>query len=428
MYPPPGVTTNSFASFLLSLLLLPPATFLPYFLSSLLAHPSLSLNQPRGLSGDVAWTESRHWLSHRKNRWSRQDRTGTQSDEAEWHSYTRGVPSSRRTHAPRRRGNRTVETHKNTHDHSDPWYSSYSESYTTETSATGHPPNSIDDLILSSFPSSSPPSNSRSQRSWTSKPKTKNHRLGFTWPSKKISSVKGDIILGGLHMVHERQDDLVCGPIMPQGGVQALEAMLYTIDFINDQEDFIPGVTIGAKILDDCDKDTYGLEQAVDFIKGLSGNQRKKSAAGPGNQTHDPTRKPNSRPGSQTDDLEAELMTRKPNSRPGNRTHDPEAELTTRKPNSRPGSRTHDSETELTTRKPNSRPGSRTHDSETELTTRKPNSRLGNRTHDPEAELTTRKPNSRPGNRTPYHLFMSSKCDIKFKNDTVTPSHNTHLY
>jgi metabotropic X receptor len=30
----------------------------------------------------------------------------------------------------------------------------------------------------------------------------------------------------------------------------------------------IPGVTIGAHILDDCDKDTYGLEMAVDFIKG----------------------------------------------------------------------------------------------------------------------------------------------------------------
>jgi hypothetical protein len=30
----------------------------------------------------------------------------------------------------------------------------------------------------------------------------------------------------------------------------------------------IPNVTIGAHILDDCDKDTYGLEMAVDFIKG----------------------------------------------------------------------------------------------------------------------------------------------------------------
>lgn len=52
-----------------------------------------------------------------------------------------------------------------------------------------------------------------------------------------------------------------------QGGVQSLEAMLYTIDWINNKG-IIPGVKIGAYILDDCDKDTYGLEQAVDFIKG----------------------------------------------------------------------------------------------------------------------------------------------------------------
>ncbi|KAJ8920334.1 hypothetical protein NQ315_011996 [Exocentrus adspersus] len=31
---------------------------------------------------------------------------------------------------------------------------------------------------------------------------------------------------------------------------------------------FLPNITLGAHILDDCDKDTYGLEMAVDFIKG----------------------------------------------------------------------------------------------------------------------------------------------------------------
>nr|APC26119.1 metabotropic glutamate receptor type 4 [Homarus americanus] len=96
--------------------------------------------------------------------------------------------------------------------------------------------------------------------------------LNFTWPARKLVATQGKILLGGLMMVHERHNDIVCGPIMPQGGVQALEAMLYTLDFINDQEDFIPGVKLGAHILDDCDKDTYGLEQAVDFIKGSISN------------------------------------------------------------------------------------------------------------------------------------------------------------
>jgi len=84
---------------------------------------------------------------------------------------------------------------------------------------------------------------------------------------KKEAVVEGDLVLGGLMMVHEREDSVTCGPIMPQGGVQAVEAMLYTLDVINKQN-LIPNVRLGALILDDCDKDTYGLEMAVDFIKG----------------------------------------------------------------------------------------------------------------------------------------------------------------
>lgn len=93
------------------------------------------------------------------------------------------------------------------------------------------------------------------------------HREQMSWPVKKEAVVEGDLVLGGLMMVHERQDRLTCGPVMPQGGVQALEAMLYTLDKLNTQ-DIVPGVRIGAHILDDCDNDTYGLEMSVDFIKG----------------------------------------------------------------------------------------------------------------------------------------------------------------
>ncbi|KAH0949848.1 hypothetical protein HN011_001461 [Eciton burchellii] len=87
------------------------------------------------------------------------------------------------------------------------------------------------------------------------------------WPVKHSAVVEGDLVLGGLMMVHEREDTVTCGPVMPQGGVQALEAMLYTLDILNERG-IVPGVKIGAHILDDCDKDTYGLEMAVDFIKG----------------------------------------------------------------------------------------------------------------------------------------------------------------
>ena len=46
--------------------------------------------------------------------------------------------------------------------------------------------------------------------------------------------------------------------------------MLYTVDAVNRGGVLPAGVTLGAHILDDCDRDTYGLKQAVDFIKGRS--------------------------------------------------------------------------------------------------------------------------------------------------------------
>ncbi|KYB25637.1 Metabotropic glutamate receptor-like Protein [Tribolium castaneum] len=93
------------------------------------------------------------------------------------------------------------------------------------------------------------------------------------WPVKKEAVVEGDLVLGGLMMVHEREDTITCGPVMPQGGIQALEAMLYTLDRLNfGSEAILPNITLGAHILDDCDKDTYGLEMAVDFIKGSISN------------------------------------------------------------------------------------------------------------------------------------------------------------
>lgn len=98
-------------------------------------------------------------------------------------------------------------------------------------------------------------------------PWPKTEETEIPWPIKKEAVVEGDLILGGLMMVHEREDSVTCGPVMPQGGVQALETMLYTLDVVNNST-LLPNIMLGAHILDDCDKDTYGLEMAVDFIKG----------------------------------------------------------------------------------------------------------------------------------------------------------------
>lgn len=91
-----------------------------------------------------------------------------------------------------------------------------------------------------------------------------------TWPRREqVIVIEGNVTVGGLMMVHERDERMICGKIMPQGGMQATEAMLFTIDHIN-RLGLIPGVRLGARIKDDCDRDIYGLEQSVDFIRGIS--------------------------------------------------------------------------------------------------------------------------------------------------------------
>ncbi|XP_040572263.1 metabotropic glutamate receptor [Lepeophtheirus salmonis] len=94
----------------------------------------------------------------------------------------------------------------------------------------------------------------------------------IAWPVKRIAEIQGNLTLGGLHMVHEREAHRTCGPIMPQGGLQATEVMLYTVDIINSLNIMPKGLNLGVYILDDCDTDTYGLQQAVDFIKGSISN------------------------------------------------------------------------------------------------------------------------------------------------------------
>ena len=90
----------------------------------------------------------------------------------------------------------------------------------------------------------------------------------FTWPRREqVVVVEGNVTIGGLMMVHERDEDMICGKIMPQGGMQATEAMLYSVDYVN-RRGIIPGIRLGARIKDDCDRDIYGLEQSVDFIRG----------------------------------------------------------------------------------------------------------------------------------------------------------------
>ncbi|XP_051952750.1 metabotropic glutamate receptor 3-like isoform X1 [Xyrauchen texanus] len=86
-------------------------------------------------------------------------------------------------------------------------------------------------------------------------------------PRREIK-IDGDLVLGGLFPVHEKglgMDE--CGRINEGRGIQRLEAMLFAIDQINQDVGLLPGVALGVHVLDTCSRDTYALEQALEFVR-----------------------------------------------------------------------------------------------------------------------------------------------------------------
>uniref|UniRef100_A0A8V5GUW9 Uncharacterized protein n=1 Tax=Melopsittacus undulatus TaxID=13146 RepID=A0A8V5GUW9_MELUD len=80
--------------------------------------------------------------------------------------------------------------------------------------------------------------------------------------------LEGDLTLGGLFPVHARGPAGVpCGPIKKEKGIHRLEAMLYALDRVNGDPAVLPNLTLGARILDTCSRDTYALEQALGFVR-----------------------------------------------------------------------------------------------------------------------------------------------------------------
>ncbi|KAL2091202.1 hypothetical protein ACEWY4_013465 [Coilia grayii] len=82
--------------------------------------------------------------------------------------------------------------------------------------------------------------------------------------------IEGDITLGGLFPVHSKGPaGVTCGDIKKEKGIHRLEAMLYALDQINSDPDLLPNITLGARILDTCSRDTYALEQSLQFVQAL---------------------------------------------------------------------------------------------------------------------------------------------------------------
>ncbi len=62
------------------------------------------------------------------------------------------------------------------------------------------------------------------------------------------------------------ENNVMCGEIKKERGIQRLEAMLYAIDLINADPNLLPGIKLGARIFDTCDRDTIALERSIEFV------------------------------------------------------------------------------------------------------------------------------------------------------------------
>uniref|UniRef100_A0A8C5HMP2 Metabotropic glutamate receptor 4-like n=1 Tax=Gouania willdenowi TaxID=441366 RepID=A0A8C5HMP2_GOUWI len=95
---------------------------------------------------------------------------------------------------------------------------------------------------------------------------------GF-WPGHThLNSIRidGDISLGGLFPVHARgHEGKACGELKKEKGIHRLEAMLFALDRINNDNNLLPNITLGARILDTCSRDTHALEQSLTFVQAL---------------------------------------------------------------------------------------------------------------------------------------------------------------
>jgi len=52
-----------------------------------------------------------------------------------------------------------------------------------------------------------------------------------------------------------------------------MEAMLYALDQINNDNSLLPNITLGALILDSCSNPSYALEQSMQFVRSFMGDQ-----------------------------------------------------------------------------------------------------------------------------------------------------------
>ncbi|VDK64494.1 unnamed protein product [Cylicostephanus goldi] len=89
-------------------------------------------------------------------------------------------------------------------------------------------------------------------------------------PSHKVRQIRiaGDLMLGGVFPVHTKSQnpDEPCGEIAETRGVHRVEAMLYALDQINAQKDFLRGYKLVRKAFA---KQSHISNQKIEHFRGL---------------------------------------------------------------------------------------------------------------------------------------------------------------
>lgn len=84
--------------------------------------------------------------------------------------------------------------------------------------------------------------------------------------------IPGEVLIGALFSVHEQPKQKnaytrTCGPVWEEYGIQRVEATFKTINEINNNPNFLPGIKLGVEVRDDCWFTSVALEQSIEFIR-----------------------------------------------------------------------------------------------------------------------------------------------------------------
>ena len=96
-------------------------------------------------------------------------------------------------------------------------------------------------------------------------------------PIRRVS-IRGNVTIGGLFTMMMPQDYRECSDVSSHGAIEALEALLFSIDRINQDDNLLPNITLGVKVFDSCGSANLAMEQAIKkFVLGDAWKSRGKS-------------------------------------------------------------------------------------------------------------------------------------------------------